>query len=290
MTEMLYDKTGSAFTLDHEHEGTAYVRPLIKVVHQSTSYHGDDFHETEDYEPAEYLVAMDRDTLFDAPPVMAVNQEIADKQVELKALKSDAAKATKEINSARNDAESQLRAAKRQLDEWMKSHRVMMDLGKLLDGQVLYPLSVKENPYHHGRDIPRIPEMRNAGYLTIRSGDFEKGQKWVCKEYASDCYGSPFRFFDTEEERTAEIRSEFDATCQKFRENPNFDTTRHTTTTRLHYGTLTEWVKTHPALIIPSDIENMKANHDAELVEKHKIKLAAELAELETPERDKRGK
>lgn len=47
----LYDKTGAAFSFDHEHEGTAYVRPLVKVVIQSS--YGDDMHEEEDYEPTD---------------------------------------------------------------------------------------------------------------------------------------------------------------------------------------------------------------------------------------------
>ncbi len=276
----LYDKTGAAFILDHEHGGTAYVRPLVKVIVQLGGY-DDEPYETEDFEPAAYLVSMDRSALFDAPPVAVVNEELAAKQAELDAVKAATQKAIREINSARSAAERELQAAKRQLDEWMKSHRVMMDLGKLLDGQVLYPLSVKENSYHHGRDIPRIPGMRNAGYLTVTSGDFEKGQKWVCKRYASDSYGSPFMFFDTEEERAAVITSEFEAACDKFRKAPNFDTTSYSTGTTLHYGTLTEWVVTHPALRIPDDIKAMKAAHDAELVEQRKAKLAAELAEIE---------
>lgn len=275
----LYDRTGAIFSLDHEHGGTAYVRPFVKVMVQS--YYGDDVEESEDSEPADYLVAMDRSALFDAPPLAVVNEEVAAKQAELDALKAEAKKAVREINSERSAAERHLESAKRQLAEWMENHRVMLDLGKLLDGQILYPLSVRENHYHHGREIPRIPEMRSVGLLTVASGDFEKGQKWVCKRYSSDCYGNPFRFYDTEEERDAVIRAEFDAACQSFRKAPNFDTTTWSTGTTLHYGTLLEWVKTHPSLTIPADIEGLKAAHDAKLVEARKAMLAAELAKIE---------
>lgn len=34
-TATLYDKTGAAFSFDHEHNGTLYVRPLVKVVMQT---------------------------------------------------------------------------------------------------------------------------------------------------------------------------------------------------------------------------------------------------------------
>lgn len=273
----LYDKTGAAFTFDHEHDGVAYVRPLVKVFTQSG--YGDDVHEEEDFEPAGYLVAMNRASLSDAPPLAIVNEEVAAKQAELEALKAEAKKVVRELNSQRSAAEWELQSAKRKLDTWMESHRVMMDLGKLLDGAVLYPLSVSKNHYHHARDIPRIPSMQSAAYLAITSGNFEKGQKWNCKRYADDSYGSPFQFFDTEEERAAVIRSEFDAACQSFRQKPNFTVDIYTTT-NLHYGTLLEWVKVHPALSIPEDIKAMKAANDAELVERRKATLAAELAAM----------
>lgn len=277
--DVLYDATGAAFSFDHEHDGTAYVRPLVKVFLQSG--YGEDVHEEEDFEPAQYLVALDRSALSDAPPVAVVDEELAAKRAELEALKAERKKIMRDLGAERSAAEYKLQDAKRQLEQWMKTHRVMVDLGKLLDGQKLYPLGISENHYHRARDIPRIPGMRHAGYLTLTSGNYEEGKKWVCKQYASDSYGHPFVFFDTEEERSAVIHSEFEATCAKFRERPDFDTTSYTTTTTLHYGTLLEWVKTHPALSIPADIVAMKAANDAELVEKRKAKLAAELAAIE---------
>lgn len=278
-SKLLYDKTGAAFTLDHEHNGTAYVRPMVKVF---TQYgYGDDLQEDEGTEPAAYLVEMDRASLFSAPPVCVLNEEIVAKTKELAALRAEAGNVIRQFRSDKAAAEWQLADAKRQLDQWMQSHRVMVDLGKLLDGAVLYPLSVSENHYHHARDIPRIPSMRHASYLTLTSGNYEDGKKWVAKGYASDSYGSPFVFFDTEEERAAVIKSEFEITCGKFRERPNFDTTSHTSTTTLHYGTLLKWVETHPALSIPDDIKAMKAAHDAALVEAKKARLAAELAAME---------
>jgi len=275
----LYDKTGAAYSFDHEQNGTLYVRPLVKVVMQSTNYHGDDFHEEVDFEPADYLVAKADGELFYAPPIEAVEAELVSKQAELSKMKADASKSLDAIRSEKQKAEWELSAAKRQLEEWVKTHRVMMDLGKLLDGKVLYPLSVRENSYHRSRSIPYIPEMRNVAYLAITSGNFERGQKWVVKRYADDNYGNPFMFFDTEEERAAEIQSEFDAACQSFRQKPDFTVDIYTTT-NLHYGTLLKWVETHPALSIPDDIKTMKAENDAKLVEAKKARLAAELAAL----------
>lgn len=278
-TSQLYDKTGAAFSFDHEHDGTAYVRPMVKVF---TQYgYGDDVHEHEDVEPAAYLVAMDRAALFDAPPIVALNDDIRSKTEELAALKAEAKKAINELKSERSAAEYKLAEAKRQLDQWMQTHKSMIDLGKLLDGKILYPLSVEENRYHGGWSIPHIPKMKDISGLRVECGDFEKGKEWRVKRYLSDHYHTSFQFFDTEEERAAVIQSAFDANCRHFRERPNFDTTSHTTSTTLHYGTLLEWVKTHPSLSIPEDIKAMKAANDAELIEKRKAKLAAELASME---------
>lgn len=277
--ETLYDKTGAAFRLDHEHNSTAYVRPLVKVVFQSG--YGEDLTEEEDYEPAAYLVAMDRAALFEAPPIVALNDDIKAKTEELAALKAEAKKAINKLKSERSSAEYKLAEAKRQLDQWMQTHKSMIDLGKLLDGKILYPLSVEENRYHGAWSVPLIPKMNDISGLRVEGGDFEKGKEWRVKRYLSDHYHTSFQFFDTEEECSAVIRSEFEETCGKFRKAPNFDTTTYTTGTTLHYGTLLEWVKTHPFLSIPEDIKAMKAEHDDQLVRDRKASLAAELAAME---------
>ncbi|MGZ2449636.1 hypothetical protein ACVIRO_002390 [Rhizobium ruizarguesonis] len=274
----LYDKTGAAFSFDHEHDGTAYVRPMVKVI---TQYgYGDDIHEDEGVEPAAYLVEMDLAALFDVPPVVALNDDIKAKTAELAALKAESKKAINELKADRSAAEYKLSDAKRQLEQWMQTHKGMNDLGKLLDGKILYPLSVEENSYHGGRNIPHIPKMKDISGLRVECGDFEKGKEWRVKRYLSDHYHTSFQFFDTEEERAAVIQSEFDATCRHFRERPNFTVDIYTTT-NLHYGTLLEWVKAHPALAIPDDIKAMKVANDAELVERRKATLAAELAAME---------
>jgi hypothetical protein len=277
MPSQLYDKTGAAFTFDHEHDGTAYVRPMVKVI---TQYgYGDDLHEDEGVEPASYLVAMDRASLFDEPPVVELDADISAKKEELAKIKAEASKVLDGLRNEKHKAELDLLSVKNQLKQWMQTHKVMMDLGKLLDGKILYPLSVEENHYHGGRNIPHIPEMKDIRGLRVEGGNFEKGKEWRAQRYMSDSYNTSFQFFDTEEERAAVIQSEFDATCRRFRERPNFDIDIYTTT-NLHYGTLLKWVETHPSLAIPEDIKAMKAANDAALVEQRKAKLAAELAAI----------
>lgn len=276
MTE-LYDKTGAAFSFDHEHDGKAYVRPMVKVIVQS--YYGDDFHQEEDFEPADYLVEMDWSSLFDAPPLVAINEDIAVKKAELEALKAEAKKVVSDAKSQRQAAEWELQAAKRQLEQWMQTHKGMIDLGNLLDGKVLYPLSVDENRYTGARNIPHIPKMKDVSWLRVEGGDFEKGKEWRARNYMSDSYNTSFQFFDTEEDRAAVILSEFEATCAVFRAKPDYQTGGYSTT--LSYETLEKWVKTHPALAIPDDIKAMKAAHDADVIEHRKAALAAELAAIE---------
>ena len=282
-TSKLYDKAGSVFLFDHEHDGTVYVRPMIKVMVQSTNYYGDDINEEETTEPAPYLVTKNRDELFDEPPRRELDADIAAKKDEIAKLQGEASKALDAIRAEKQKAEWELTAAKRQLEDWMKTHKGMIDLGKLLDGKILYPLSVEENPYHGARSIPRIPKMKDIGGLRVDGGDFEKGKEWRARYYLSDHYNTDFQFFDTEEERAAVIQSEFEATCARFRQKPDFTVDIYTTT-NLHYGTLLDWVKKHPALSIPDDIKAMKASNDAHLVEQRKAKLAAELAAMSASE------
>jgi hypothetical protein len=275
---ILYDKTGAAFSFDHEHKGTAYVRPMVKVI---TQYgYGDDLREDEGVEPAAYLIVMDRADLFDAPPAVELDADIAGKKEELAKIKAEAAKVLEGLRSEKHKAELDLLSAKNQLKQWMQTHKGMIDLGKLLDGKILYPLSVEENRYHGARNIPRIPEMKDIRGLRVEGGNFEKGNEWRAQRYLSDSYHTSFQFFDTDEERAAVILSEFEATCKNFREKPNFTVDIYTST-NLHYGTLLEWVKTHPVLAIPDDIKAMKAANDAALVERRKATLAAELAAME---------
>ncbi|MBM2293770.1 hypothetical protein JQX09_17725 [Sulfitobacter pseudonitzschiae] len=277
--QQLYTLTGEAFAFDHAIDGTAYVRPMIVVTYQSG--YGDEIHEEQVTEAAGHFVAMPSADLFTSPPVGLVDSEIQAKRKELDELSASAAKELKQTKAELSKVQFDLSRSKGELDRWMDQHRPLIDVGKLMDGQTLYPLSVRENPYHKGREIPRIPSMRNAGILTLTSGNFEKGQPWVCKQYASDTYGSSFRFFDTEEERSAVISAEFDAACDHFRAKPDFDTTSYTTGTTLHYGTLQRWVEAHPALSIPDDIEAIKAENDAKKVAERKAKLAAELASID---------
>ncbi|WP_320196258.1 hypothetical protein RMR10_004470 [Agrobacterium rosae] len=277
-TATLYDKTGAAFKLDHEHNGTLYVRPLVKVVMQ-TNY-GDDFHEEEDFEPAAYIVAKAEDELFYAPPVEALNADIKAKTEEIEAIKSAAKKAIQDLNTQKFAAESGLRNAKRQLEDWMQTHKGMIDLGKLLDGKILFPLSVEESRYHGAWNVPSIPKMNEIHGLRVEGGDFEKGREWRTKRYLSDHYHTSFQFFDTEEERAAVISSAFEDTCKQFRLRPDFSMQNYSST--LSYGLLLKWVETHPALSIPDDIKEMKAANEAALVEQRKAALAAELASMES--------
>jgi len=276
----LYDKAGNTFAFDHEANGAVYVRPMIRVLTQTQSYSGDDFQEHEELEPAPYLILMGREDLFDVPPIKVVNAEIATAQAKIAHIKAEAEREKRHINAEKTAVERALSAAKRQLDEWMLKHRPMIELGKLMDGQVLYPLSVSENPYHRAPDVPTIPKNTSIAGLKVFSGSFQKGQAWRCERYLSDGYGKPFRFYDTEAERDAVILSEFDAACSLFRKRPNFETTQHTSSTKLHYGTLERWVEAFPSLCIPADIVAAKAENDTKNFEARRAKLSEELAML----------
>lgn len=278
MMKQLYDKNGNVYHLDHEHGGKLYVRPLIKVRY---SYgYGQEPMEEEEWETSDHITAIDRSELFDAPPLAILDEEVSAKKAELASIAKEIVTSKRKADSDLSALVRELQYAKRQLDQWTKENQVMIDIGKLLNGHVLYPLSISGNTYHHSRDIPYIPNNSDISYLMLEYGNFEKGQKWSYKRSGFDSYRKPFRFFDTKEERDAAISAEFDIACDDFRKKPNFDTTSYTTDIRLHFGTLLRWVEEHIFLNIPEDIKSMKAAHDVELVEKRKAVLAAELAAI----------
>jgi len=286
---ILYDKTGASFQLDHKIKNIFYVRPMIQVVQRSINYSGDDFFEDETLEPSDYLIARDANELFTEPPVKIVDIEIKDKIKKSQALILSLKQQTFEAQAAKQKMERELNHAQKKLEKWKSEHRVICDLGNLLDGKVLYPLSVKKNPYHKGRDIPYIPKMVNARYLSVISGDFEKGQKWVCAKNATDTYGNPFQFFETEEDRLNAIALEFEEACEAFKKAPLFDSPQHTTLTKLSYCTLQAWVKAHPSLSIPADIESMRSKHEFNVKQQKREHLISQLQELDDPVRDDQG-
>lgn len=277
---MLYDKAGNAYDWDHDVDVTSYVRPMIKTVVQSTNYHGDDFHEEEFTEPADYLIAMPRADLFDEPPVAKVHAEIAEARAKL-ADDINAAKAElKDIKVEARRAELELTRAKSQLDRWMAEHQVFMDLGRMLDGETLYPLHVQKSHYHDGRDVPLVPKWEDVDFMTVKFNNMAKENPWTIVRKRFDRYETPVRVFRSEAERDETVRNEFAETCDKFRAKPNFSDEGKTYSTRLDFGTLTRWVKHHPFLSIPDDIEAMKRDHEAEVRAKKKEKLAEQLAAL----------
>jgi hypothetical protein len=274
--KMLYDKSGAKFFFDHEHESTVYVRPVIKVFSVSC----DDDYQEEGEEEADYIVTRKRDELFDAPPFEVVDTDIKAKQAELNQLKSEIQRIKRESDAAIRKSEFELNSARRQLKEWMAEHKVMMDIGKLIEGKTLYPLTIGESSYHCTFDVPRIPETENAGYLTLSGGDWESGKTWRCKRYSSDSYSSDFQFFDTEEERTAVISDAFASVCEAFRIQPNFSQEGGTYSTSLDFGTLQLWVKRYSYLTIPDDILAARKDDEAKKIAERKAKLSAELASI----------
>lgn len=275
---MFYDKAGAKFFFDHEVEGTVYVRPVIKVF--SVSY--DDDYQEEEEEAADYIVARKRDELFDAPPVEIIDTEIKAKQAELNQLKSEHQRIKRESDADLRKAQLELKSAQRQLKDWMAEHKIMIDLGNLIEGKTLYPLTIRKSSYHDTFEVPRIPETKNAGYLILSGGDWESGKSWHCKRYSSDTYGSEFQFFDTEEERTAIISDAFANACEAFRKQPNFSEEGKTYSTRLDFGTLQLWVKKYSYLAIPDDILAAKKDNEAKKIAERREKLSAELVSLST--------
>ena len=93
--DALYTREGREVVFDHEHEGVAYVRPLLTTYYQSTNHHGDDFDEVEETNPADHLEAIAMDDLFVRKPVEVLDAQVEERKAELNDLSVQIAKERK---------------------------------------------------------------------------------------------------------------------------------------------------------------------------------------------------
>ncbi|QGH74951.1 hypothetical protein MAL1_00205 [Bacteriophage DSS3_MAL1] len=278
--QTLYTLDGTYVEFDHEHEGTAYVYPIQTVVIQCTTYHGDDFDELEDERVADHLIAVPMDKLTTDRPIPALDAEIIKKKEELDAIKAATARAAKEKEQAQRRIDMELADSQRRMDQWKEKHRVFDVLGRMLDGEDLFPLEEVKNPYHKSWAVPYIPEWKDVKVVTLKHGNMHNSSPWtVNRSYGDSTY--MVRFFDTEEERTARVSELFDTACEDFRKKPDYGTEGKTYTTRLDYGTLQRWREKHPHLSLPQDIVDAKVASDAAAKEAQKARLQQQLEALE---------
>lgn len=275
--EKFYDKKGSVYMLDHMLGDKAYVRPMVKVIVQTTNYLGDDYDEFEEYEPASYLIEMNREDLFSSSPVQKIDEEISEKIKEFSTLKKEIASEMSALKAEKEATERELISAKRQLEDWQKKHRVIQDIGKLMDGVTLYPLSTPSETYISHSSYYNMPTIPNPMYwrkLVLLHGNFKAGQPWVYERtgFVDNSYGSPFLFFETEEERNAEIREQFKKACEKFVRSSNPDLRG--------YHDLVKWTKTYQFLVLPKEVEAIKVAEEQRTVQKKREELEAQLASL----------
>ncbi|QJA43046.1 hypothetical protein [Phaeobacter phage MD18] len=278
--QTLYTLDGTFVEFDHAHGEIAFVYPIQTVVIQTSNYHGDDYDEHEDEQRADHLIAVPMHQLTTKRPIPVLDAEIAAKREELDTIKADAARAAKEKEKALRRIDMELADAQRRMDQWKEKHRVFDVLGRMLDGEDLFPLEEVQNPYTHSWAVPYIPEWKDVKVVTLKHGAMNNTSPWmVNRSYGDSTY--MVRFFDTEEERTARVSELFDTTCEDFRKKPDYGTEGKTYTTRLDYGTLQRWCEKHPHLSLPKDIVDAKVESDAAAKEAKKAHLQKQLEELE---------
>lgn len=276
--QTLYTQDGHEVQFDHVVGETAYVRPVQTVIIQSG--YGERVDEYEDTEAASHLIAVNTASLYTTAPVAVFSDKIKAMRDEISQIAEEKKAALKSREDEIRALNSELAKIKSDLDRWNREHGVFKDIGRLLDGEPMFPLHSEGSPYHRAQNIPSIPKDEYIEAVRITYNRFKEQQPWTLTTSRDRSY--PVRFFHTEEERAAHISEQFDEACDHFRKSPDFSAERHTHTTRLDYRTLQRWCKVHPHLSIPSDIEAAKAESDDKAVEAEKERLRKQLAEMET--------
>lgn len=279
--QTLYMQDGTAVAFDHIHNGVAYVHPILTTIIQVSNHRGDDFYEDEDEAPAAHLIPVDPAKLYTKKPVQALDDEIIAKRAELAEYENLIRNAKHSLRKETLQAQTELTAAKAELDRWFKEHDIFVDLGRMLDNAPMFPLKVEKNPYHNHTDVPFIPNWKDVSTLTIRYNYLNKSNPWsIQSKHSTESYYQ-VRFFHTEEDRQAFVSSRFVEVCDVFRKRPDYGMEGKTYSSRLDFGTLIRWTEKHPHLIMPEDILAAKKAEDAAALEAQKEVLRKRLAALE---------
>lgn len=277
--QRLFTKEGQVVQFDHCHEDRAFVRPVQTTVYQSTSYSGDDFSEEVEETAAGYLIEVATSELSSDAPVSLFDERIESAIAELKTLKAAKMNEVRRLQEEEVAARQCLHEVQRQHSLWIEKHAVYSDLGRLLDGSPMFPLNCTKNPYHGASDVPYVPRERDFQVVELSATGLGRDEPWRVKSnYGSGSW--QVRFFHSEEGRNAFISSKFEDACAKFRANPRYETTHYTSGTKLHFGTLEQWCRSHSHLSIPQDIVDGKSDHDAKEREAKKAELLAQAEAL----------
>lgn len=290
--ETLYTHTGTPVEYDHVHDGIAYVRPILTVIHQVSNSRGDDFHEEEDEIAAGHLITVALDKLTRSKPVAVLDAEIAERLAKLESIKKTITLTERECKAAMAACERQLSAKQKELDDYRLKYPLFEETMRFLEGNPMFPLSVGEDSYHHAPAIPRIPTPEAVRYIRMRqkrrahpsvrkAGAEADKLEWVAvtKSSYGDAREDLQLFFATEEERAAHIASMFAKVCTAFRARPNYNVMSYSSD--LDYGTLLRWIKEYPALVIPDDLVSGKAADDATKAEARREALRKQLEAME---------
>ena len=165
--QRLYTHCGITVDFDHAVGETAYVRPILTTICQSTTYSGDDYEEFEEETPASHLLVVSLAELSASPPVQKIDETIIERLAELEAVQEVTRLAVKERENATRAANKELREAEDRLTNWKRTHGTIEDIGLMLDGVELFPLHFKNSNYHSCSDVPYVPEWKNISVLSL---------------------------------------------------------------------------------------------------------------------------
>ncbi|AWY09303.1 hypothetical protein vBRpoSV10_181 [Ruegeria phage vB_RpoS-V10] len=289
--QTLYTMDGTQVTFDHQYVGYAYVYPVLTVVHQTSTYSGDDFHEEEDKIDADHLLAIPMNKLTSVKPTQVLDDEITARKTVLAEVNAKIAEVKRDTDKLQRDNAAAITRQENQIKQWGEKYPLFEDTARFLEGKPMFPLIARDHRYGRTYDVPSVPTMREIQYLTLQPATHvnryqtkkkvEVGDlQWVATRSLSnrDNHES-ITFFHSEEERNAAVTEMFQEVLVKFRAKPDYLARGYSSD--LDFGRLLAWVERFTFLTIPDDITKGKEDHDQAKRQQEADVLRKRLAEME---------
>jgi len=276
--EVLYLDNGAKVTLDHIHNGMAFVYPM--VVTQTATYHGDDFDEYE-YE-ADHLISVKATTLHRAPPLESLSKEVSGLKEQIKELQH-----TKQVEK---DELSVLRRSHMKVEQevrrWRAENPRFEQITALMKGESLIAYSVPSWKYRC--DMPMRLDTNDCEILQLVNrggGKFGWAGHWRPdnNRFRENYDVHVVEFFDTEEDGHAFVEELWKAVLIEFDKTPPNAQFGHLGTTGklTSYDDLQKWVDRFPFLSIPEEVEQDRKDYETQKKAKLLQAAKARVQELE---------
>ena len=271
-----YLPNGAKVTLDHIHEGMAFVYPMMVT----QTIYGDDVEEHE--HEADHLITLPASLLSKKPPVASLEEETQKLQDKIDMLRRKIKKEENILSTTRQEHTDLCN----QTRKWKEKNPCFDRIIKLLNGEDMIALSIPS--WKYWCIMPKILDTADAAALQLVNkggGKFSWRGQWdhPYMHLNSKLDEHIVEFFDTEEDMQKFVTELWNKLLKYYAHTPKDGRFGRIGVTGklIKYTTLVKWVEQFPFLTIPDSIEEDKAAYEAEQKANMLAAAKEKVAELE---------